>query len=456
MTSSAKVFGLPAVLAVTVGVLVSWKPFLLGVLGLAALLIWGLWTPARLTYALFAVLLLVPVTADPGYPAKPVWIVLLAATAIALFGRIQRFHPDTPLASVGMSAFALPAAAVVAALPNWSGPKDLIVSLVPFVCYAVIAWHVIEEARQDPDAFKRLARAFAWVGVPMTLLALYQRVTGTWPILDELAISNAFTSSAGAGRSVGTLGHPIVYGTYCMMAMCVAVALRGRLWQLPFFAGAVGLLLSGTRSAWIGMACALVVWYLGQKRKVTRRGVTLLGVSVAVGAGLMVAGPKAMDGVVEMINSRLSNLTGQSSATARYSRYETAWSSLWEGFDTVVFGLGPEAHVRFFQQVGIGDQLAQTFDNSYLTLWYDFGLIALLPFLIILVILLVRAKSLAARMLVAGFAVQIFFFDYYLWPCAAAVLILAAGLAIFEGSGREDTVPRDTASLANVPLARTG
>ncbi|RAO26412.1 hypothetical protein PSN13_06440 [Micromonospora saelicesensis] len=456
MTSSAKVFGLPAVLAVTVGVLVSWKPVLLGVLGLAALLIWGLWTPARLTYALFAVLLLVPVTADPGYPAKPVWIVLLAATAIALLGRIQRFHPDTPLATVGMSAFALPAAAVVAALPNWSGPKDLIISLVPFVCYAVIAWHVIEEARQDPDAFKHLARGFAWVGVPMTLLALYQRVTGTWPILDELAISNAFTSSAGAGRSVGTLGHPIAYGTYCMMSMCIAIALRGRLWQLPFFAGAVGLLLSGTRSAWIGMACAMVVWYLAQKRKVTRRGVTLVGVSVAVGAGLMVAGPKAMDGVVEMISSRLSNLTGQSSATARYSRYETAWSSLWEGFDTVVFGLGPEAHVRFFQQVGIGDQLAQTFDNSYLTLWYDFGLIALLPFLVILVILLVRAKSLAARMLVAGFAVQIFFFDFYLWPCAAAALILAAGLAISEGSGRGDTVSRDTGSLANVPLARTG
>ncbi|MEV4494097.1 O-antigen ligase family protein [Micromonospora arborensis] len=456
MTSSAKVFGLPAVLAVTVGVLVSWKPVLLGALVLAALLIWGLWTPSRLTYALFAVLLLVPVTADPGYPAEPVWIVLLTATAIALFGRLQRFHPDTPLASVGMYAFALPAAGVVAALASWSGPKDLIVSLVPFVCYAVIAWHVVEEARQDPDGFKRLAKAFAWFGVPVALLAIYQRLTGTWPILDELAISNAFTSTAGAGRSVGTVGHPIVYGTYCMTSMCVAVALRGRLWQLPFFAGAVGLLLSGTRSAWIGMACAMVVWYLAQKRKVTRRGVTLVGVSVAVLAGLMVAAPRVMDGVMEIFHSRLSNLTGQSSATARYSRYETAWSSLWEGYKSVVFGLGPEAHVRFFQQVGIGDQLAQTFDNSYLTLWYDFGLIGLIPFLIILVTLLLRAKSLATRMLVAGFAAQIFFFDFYLWPCAAAALIMAAGLAISEDSGRRNNLPQDTSILANVPLARTG
>ncbi|MCW3840038.1 O-antigen ligase family protein [Micromonospora yasonensis] len=456
MTRSGRSFGPPAVLAVSAGILLSWKPVLLGILGLVALLVWGLWTPSRLNYALFAVLFLVPVTADPGYPAKPVWMVLLTATAIALFGRLQRFHPDKPFASVGMLVMALPAAGAVAALVHWHGPKDLIFALAPFVCYAVIAWHVVEEARQDPEALKSLARAFAWVGVPVALLAIYQRVTGTWPILDELATSNAFTSSAGAGRSVGTIGHPIVYGTYCMMSMCVAITLRGRLWQLPFAAGAVGLLLSGSRSAWIGTACAAVVWYLAQRRKVTRRGLVLVAVSLAVGAVVVVARPRPLRGTIDLVASRLTNLTGSSSATARYSRSETALSGLRQGFDTVLFGQGPEAHVRFFQEVGIGDHLAQTFDNSFLTLWYDLGLITLLPFLAILVALFVRSKSLTARLLVVGIAVQIYFFDFYLWPCAAAALILAAGLAIARDSSETTLPPRDTRASANVPLARPG
>ncbi|WP_346536175.1 O-antigen ligase family protein [Micromonospora sp. DPT] len=449
MTRSVQMFGLPAVLAVTVGVLAGWQPVLLGILGMAALLVWGVWTPSRLNHTLFAVLLLVPVTADPGYPTKPVWVVLLAATAIALFGRLQRFHPDAPLASVGMSAFAVPVAGFLAALAHWRGPKDLVFALAPFVCYAVIAWHVVAEARRDPQAMKGLARAFAWVGVPVALLAIHQRLTGTWPILDELAISNAFTSSAGGGRSVGTIGHPIVYGTYCMMSMCVAIALRGRLWQVPFAAGAVGLLLSGSRSAWFGIAGAAVVWYLAQERKVTLRGVGLVAAAVAAGSALVVVGPGPVRGAIEMVRSRLSNMTGSSSATARYSRYDAAWSGLRESYDTVLFGLGPEAHVRFFQQVGIGDYLAQTFDNSYLTLWYDLGLLTLLPFVALLVSLLVRSKSLVARMLVVGIAVQIFFFDFYLWPCAVAVLILAAGLAFSRDSAEEDPV-QETPVAADV------
>ncbi|GAA0402904.1 O-antigen ligase family protein [Micromonospora gifhornensis] len=459
MTNPAKIFVPAAALAVTVGVVVSWWPALVAVIALVALLGWGLWTPSRLNYALFAVLFLVPVTADPGYPTEPVWVILLGATLIAGFGRLQRFHPDTPLASPGMLAFVVPAVAVLAALVSWSGPKDLVISLVPFVCYALITWHVVDEARREPAGLLRLARAFAWVGVPVAVLAMYQRVSGTWPLLDGWAVSNAFTSTAGEGRSVGTVGHPIVYGAFCLMAMCIAIALRGRMWQVPFAASAIGLLLSGSRSAWIGMAFALVVWYLGQERKVTRRGLTIVFAFAVAGTALLVVRPGPVRGALDILTARLSNVSGSSSATARYSRYDVAWSGLSERVDTLLFGLGPEAHVRFFQQVGIGDHLAQTFDNSYLTLWYDFGLITVAAFVALLIALFATSRSLAARLLVVGIAAQIFFFDVYLWPCAVAVLILAAGLATAERSAsaaaaRPSTRPHDT--LLRSPLAPSG
>ncbi|MEN3307104.1 MAG: hypothetical protein V7603_3306 [Micromonosporaceae bacterium] len=430
MATSVRAFGWAGLLAIAVGAMLSWRPLLLCALVLAALFVWGLWTAERLNYTLFAVLFLVPVTVDPGYPASPVWTVLLTATAIALLGRLQRFHPDAPVVSAGMIAFVLPAACLVAGLVRWSGPQALLVSLLPFVCYALITWHLVAEASRDPAVPERLARAFSWVGVPVALLAIYQRATGTWPVLDALATTIAFTSGAGSGRSVGTMGHPIVYGTFCMMTMCVALGLRGRLWPVPFAAGAVGAVLSGSRSAWIGTVAVLVLWYLAHRPKLTRRGVYLLVAFLVAGGGLAAFGPRPVRATIGFVGARLSNLTGSSSATARYRRTAAALSGIRESVASVLVGRGPEAHVRFFQQVGISDRLAQTFDNSYLTLWYDFGLVALLIFVLLLAGVFVSLRSLTARMLIVGFAVQIWFFDFYLWPCAAATLILAVGLAV--------------------------
>ncbi len=430
MTLTTRIFGTAGGLALALGALIAWKPAWAVWLVLAALLAWGLAAPARLTATLLAVMVFVPVTADPGYPVRPVWTVLLVATAIALLGRAYRFDPRAPLASPGLSAMLLPLVATLAALFHWRGPRVLLVALLPFACYAVIVWYVVDEARQDPDAFKRLARGLTWAGVPLLLLALYQRATGTWPVLDELAVSNAFTAHAGPDRAAGTMGHPIIYGTYCMAMICVAIVLRGRLWQVPFAANALGLLLSGSRSAWIGTAAALVVWYLAQRRKVTRRGVaTVVGVAV-VGAGLAVVGPQPVRRLAGTVWSRLENLTGSSSATARYQRSGQAWSGIWDNAGTVLFGQGPEAHVRFFTEVGIDDGLAQTFDNSYLTLWYDFGAVTVLALVVLLASLLWRRRrSLASRLLVVALAVQAWFFDCFLWPSAVAVLVLAVGLA---------------------------
>jgi hypothetical protein len=415
---------LAAVAALAGGVLVAWHPFWVAAIGLAALVVWGL-TPARLTGTLFAILFLVPMTADPGYPLRPVWVVLGVAAAVALVGRLRSWDVDAPLASPGLAGFALPAVLLAAALVQWSGFGAAAAGVLPFLAYALIAWHVVD----DPAGAARASRALAWAGVVVAGLAVYQRLTGTWPLLDRFAVSEAFTSGVGVGRSAGTMGHPIIYGTFCMAMMCVAIGLRFRLWQVPFAANAVGLVLSGSRSAWIGAVCALALWYLVQPHKVTRRGVVTLGGLVLVGGLLAVAGPAPVRDAVGIVRDRLTDLTGQSSATARFTRVEEAWAGITESPRTLLFGRGPEAHVRFFQEIGISDGLAQAFDNSYLTMWYDHGLLGLAALLGLLAAAFVWTRSLPARLLLAGFAVQIWFFDCYLWPAAVAVPLLALGLA---------------------------
>lgn len=135
MTRPAYILGGAGSLALMVGTLTSWQPALLAVLLAASLAVWGLSKADRINYLLLVVLFLVPVTVDPGYPTEPLWMILLAAIAITLLGRLQRFHPDAPLASPGMIGFALPIACSLSALATWSTPKTLLFSLVPLVCY---------------------------------------------------------------------------------------------------------------------------------------------------------------------------------------------------------------------------------------------------------------------------------------------------------------------------------
>lgn len=408
-----------------------------------ALLGWGVIDSRRLNFTILGIAFLAPATVDFGYPTFPEWTVLGALLALCVWARILRLDRDGWQPTLIMAALATPAAVLVASTAHWRGVGPLVAAAAPLACYGLLAWHFAEEARHDPAEIRRLASAFAWIGVPIALLAVYQRASGTWPLLDQYAVDVAFTAAAGPGRSAGVMGHPILYGTYCMAMACVALVLRGRLWGIPFAANVIGLVLSGTRSAWIGMAVALVGWYLVQPRKFSRRGVAIGGAAAVVAAGLWAFGPPAIQHTIDILKDRLANLTGSQSAVARYARSGAAWDRIWDNPATVLFGHGPEGHVTFFRTIGIDDGLAQAFDNSYLTLWYDFGAVGLLCFVVLLAALWWRFRSLVGRLLLLAFAVQIYFFDFFLWPCAGAVLALAVGLAVADRAGWAPVGPRD-------------
>ncbi|MEW2540220.1 hypothetical protein, partial [Micromonospora chalcea] len=145
---------------------------------------------------------------------------------------------------------------------------------------------------------------------------------------------------------------------------------------------------------------------------------------------------------VDVAGSRISD---PASADARFTRMSVVWDGITSDWSTVVFGNGPEANVRFLENVGIGDGQAQVFDNTYLAFWYNFGLIGLACLLALLVLLYRRLRSLPARLLLVGFAAQIFFFDVWLWLGAVAVLLLAVALGAADNpslSARALPVPR--------------
>jgi O-Antigen ligase len=415
----------------------------------------GLLTHRRRIATILTVALLVPVTVDFGYPTAPDWTIVAALFVLAVGTRLASVRQDGWYLPPALLGLVVPAAILVAGVARWRGAGPLAAGLAPWGCIVALGWLLATEATHRPARVRRLAEVFTWVGAAIALLAIYQRITGTWPVLDSHAVSLAFTSGAGPGRSAGVMGHPLIYGTFAMGMACIALAQRFRYWRIPFVANLVGLVLSGTRSAWVGLAAALVLWYLNRPRKVTRRGLAMAGSAVVAGALLWIFGG-FLGSSVAILRDRLANFTHSQSANARYTRSGAAWHGIRDSVPNLLLGHGPEAHVEFFKTTGIQDGLAQAFDNSYLTMWYDFGLLGLVAFAFLAITVVLRLPSLTGRMVLVAFLVQIYFFDFFLWPCAVMVGVLGVALSVADApAGRLAPLSWDLLRVWRIRSVRT-
>ncbi|WBC14307.1 O-antigen ligase family protein [Micromonospora sp. WMMA1998] len=493
------------VVVLATGLLVTGRWQLALGVGVGALLGWVMLEPVRITWAVFVIAFAVPVTIDPGYPTNPSYTLLLVLFVLAAWGRVVRAERDGWPPRALAAVLVLPTCAVLAGLVHWHGVKPVAVGVAPLLCFGVLGWHLVEEARHDWRPILRIAETLTWFSVAVAVFAKYQTVSRSWPIFDQFAYDWTYTSAFDATRAVGVSGHPIIYGTFAMAMALVALTLRGRFWYVPVAANLVGLVLSGTRSAWVGTILALGFWLFLQWRKVTWRGLGSAVAITAVTCALVAVNPSALlpagtdptstaqntqavpppspavppsspavppsspavpasspavpasspavpasspaapasspaappssadaAGPQDSVDVAGSRISDPASADARFTRITVVWAGITRDWSTFVFGNGPEANVRYLENVGIGDGQAQVFDNTYLTFWYNFGLIGLACLLALLVVLYRRLRSLPARVLLVGFAAQIFFFDVWLWLGAVAVLLLAVALGAAE------------------------
>ncbi|MGW4462506.1 O-antigen ligase family protein [Micromonospora sp. NPDC004704] len=437
------------VLAVALLVVGRWDLSL--AVGAGALLAWGMKDPARVTWAIFVVAFAVPVTINFGYPTNPSYTLLLLLFVLAVWGGVLRNGNDRWDPKLFGAVLLLPLSALLAGLLHWHGAKPIIVGIAPLLAIGALCWRVIEESRRDPRLIARIAEALTWFSVAVAIFAKYQSISGTWPIFDQLAYHWTYTSLFDPTRAAGLSGHPIIYGTFAMAMALVALILRGRYWYVPFTANLVGLVLSGTRSAWVGMFLALVLWLFYEWRKISWRGVATT-VAIAVVAFAFVAvrpfphsstpssssssssspnsstpTPRSVDSV-RAAGARMSDPIGSASANARFTRIGAVWDGITDDWSTVVFGHGPEANVRYLETTGIDDGQAQVFDNTYLSFWYNYGLLGLISLFLVMLGAYLRFRSLPARVLLVGLAAQVFFFDVWLWIGAVAVFLLAVAM----------------------------
>lgn len=407
---------------------------------------WCLHKPGRILPLLFGCLLLLPATTT--IQAISPSGLLLIATGLAVLAAVQRGD----LSMQSQVRYVAPFLLIVLAMSvaNWPGERTFQIAMRTFLFVAIIAWHVTREARYHPRDARRAAVVVLWASAPVAILSVYQRVSGTWPVIDDLASGKQYTSAAYAGRVAGTLGHPIIYGLVAATMVVVALGLRPRCWQLLLVANGAGVLLSGSRSAFLGLAAVAVV-LLVKSRAAVLRPIVAYWLAVAVALVAVAVSVGAASSVFDDLQRRL-DLAGDVSGAARSTRLEIGWSLVTADPVTFLFGHGANAYQTLLTSANVfGDTEANTFDNTYILFWYDYGALAVAAFVGLLAIGVLRGRE-PGSMIVLLFSTAIFFFDIPSWPAALGVTLL--GWMLLTTPDRTQSAPSSPRHHKHFPADR--
>lgn len=284
-----------------------------------------------------------------------------------------------------------------------------------------------------------LLKRVAWAGGAMATLGIIQFLTGSllldfWHFVPftvwDAPNADALDQRAGFVRASGTAIHPLEYGVVLTMAFPIALALATEnrsahrlIPWLPVAAITVASLISVSRSTLIGLAVGLVIMLPTLSRNIR-------ALIVAAGGALAVAIAVLVPGMIGTIRGMFTGLASDPSTASRTNGYDIAVDYM-SRFPVVGKGFG-----TFITRYHI-------FDNQYLLLAIELGILGALAFLVLIAAGIVSAaaarrtaterldrqlaQSLIAA-LVAG-SLMLAFFDGLSFSISSGMFFLVIGLA---------------------------
>lgn len=271
---------------------------------------------------------------------------------------------------------------------------QLLIMVKLFLLFVVVASYLAQTGDLAP-----VLVGLAVIVALEALLGVYQRISGQSLGLLQLGEASTVAQQpmnlTSTYRVQGTLGHPNSYAMYLMAAIpllfallfCVAPRSMKLLAGGAVLLGAVGVLLSLSRSGWACLALALtVVMALAVWRKRLHPGTALL---LASGMALAVFGLNLL--MDNLIGLRLTS-GDQGSAASRVTLAQTALQVVgnrpWLGV-----GLNNYRHIL----PHYGATGSTVVHNVYLLIAAETGVLGLAAFLLLLAVVLKHAWRLASR-----------------------------------------------------------
>lgn len=346
----------------------------------------GVWIVADPDRALIAYLIAIPLSSAfimiAGVElAKPVFAVLV----VAWLPTLRRWRPlksDIPLWGLAFVAWCAISGLIsrfpMAALGN------------AFRIFGYIIFLIIAADRlRNACMLRRSVAAVLAPSVAMAALGIYQFLTGTTILgLGLHPATGTFVTWKGYVQASGVFDHPNVFATYMFVYLCLALGLTlfvdSRRVRLPLLvtvlASSAGLVLSFSRSGWIGFMASVVLFVLLYPRFI-RLVPVVIGVVVVL---ILVLPQEQVEGLTRRTTPEMD-----SSLMARVGAYKTGWRMFTEN---PVLGVGLGSFYRRFLDYKVpgarfpknyirGSESGMEAHSTYLQLLAETGVPGLLLFL---------------------------------------------------------------------------
>lgn len=222
--------------------------------------------------------------------------------------------------------------------------------------------------RRYPELRASILRTFHMALPLLALYGIYQFVR--LPAWDRSWMINADMHSIGDPlpffvRVFGTLNTPGPYAAVLLTGVLLILPYKGWVRYMSIALALVALLLTRTRSAWIGFMLGVVVSQLSQPLgRIPKRAITLLVVSLL--ALPLAATPKFAKSILPRLNT-LTNLRQDNSFVKRVAFSEATANNIVESAEGAGLGsTGGAIKLRNMQGV-------RSLDNGFLEVFYVFG-----------------------------------------------------------------------------------
>jgi hypothetical protein len=245
------------------------------------------------------------------------------------------------------------------------------------------------------------------ISIVVASIAVIEYLTKSYIEIDSIYKSltgidvddSVFRRSADSFRAISTAGNPLMLGMFCSIAACVALSFYLRFFRiyylLAFVINAAASVATMSRSSWIALllGCGVVTFRrLAASGRISHRaylhyfGFLLLAGVLMLSSTTWNAVSAIWSNVVELATNRMEDFSDTVSYTHRLTAPVAAIADLstYPLSLLIGYGVGAENHF-FFSGLGIrltGDpgedgKILRTFDNTFVTVMYSFGLIGL-------------------------------------------------------------------------------
>lgn len=290
------------------------------------------------------------------------------------------------LAVWALTAFTAVRLLVISPIDGDGVPAGMLGRELGAILSGLILFRMARRAELRPVMVRGLQVALA----VMLAIEVYQLLAGL-PRLISLGYDEGFYyfTRAGDYRPFGAFRSPTVFGAYlAMVGIFVLLSARRRAAPWILVAVGTGLVLTQTRSAWLGFSLALVVVFLGESSHRRSRAILAALPLAWVGTLLTLLHPQTLGSVWARAAS-ISDLSFYSNASR---------ITLWDGVVRAVehggwvAGLGSRSFVdMLFPRIGPVAFLGHPHSN-YIQELFRYGVVGLALFVALLVALLVELR----------------------------------------------------------------